>query len=545
MIGRRPALIAAAAGFSAHRKVMAQPRGRVHALLVGINSYRIRPLRGCVNDVRLMERNLRAIGAQTTILLEAQATRSGFDARWREVTSALAPGDTLIFHFAGHGLRAPPNRQAGQSPDHGDFLVFRDFHERDAPGEILLDHELHALLIAQNRRGVQPIVVLDCCHAGALTRSVDPRAAEGALVRTMAGEVSMADVAAALARRPPPPPPPPPATLEPILFLAAGQAIEVVPEIDWMGRQHGALSVGFATAVSGEADQNRDGVLSRGELFNHILVASRTLAESRQHPVMQPPGRLAEPILSLPTRTAATPSAERPAPAQTVTAIRLSILNMPPPEAAALIRRVPNAIPADAARDGGLWDLRWDARSREAWGSARDRLSGNISEADLPAVVQRVRAQQRLAALALRSGLEFRLIWPEARNPAENDAAHPQGRHLELRLAGLRFPYLLMFNLAGNGAVQQLHPGPNAASPEQVPISPSIGPPRMQFVVTPPFGVDLAVALCTSRPMPELVATMRRLNRQLAAWEMVAALEGALAGLDWQLAVHTVVTRES
>jgi len=538
VIGRRLALSLGAASIA--MPLRAQPRGRIHALLVGINSYRIRPLQGCVNDVRLIERNLQPLGAQTTTLLEAEATRAGFDARWREATARVAPGDRFIFHFAGHGMRRPGPPPGPGLEDRGDFFVFRDYHPAQAPGEILLDTDLHTRLIEVNRRGAEVLVLLDCCHAGALTRSMDPRAAEGAGVRTMAGGVDMADVAASLARLPPPPPPPAPGALEPILFIAAGQAIEVVPEVTWENRRHGALSVGFATAIAGAADRNRDGVLTRGELFDHILISSRTLAESRQHPVMQPAGRLAEPVLALPRSAAAiaaTPAAPAPA---TELPVRVSVLNLPPAEAAALLRRIPNAVPADS----GAWDLRWDARTSEAWGSARDRLSDQIGEAALPAVVQRVRAQRRLVARSLASGLDFRLVWADAQGAMEHDAAHPRGRVLELRLAGLRHPFLLMFNLAGDGKVQQLMPHPNDATGAQPRFEPSIGLPPTRFRVTAPFGSDLAVAVCTDRPLPALVAAMRRFNDRPVPWEMVAALEEGLAGISWQIGVQTVVTRE-
>jgi hypothetical protein len=533
MLPRRALLLPVAAGLVAPVAAASQPRGRIHALCIGINAYTgagVRPLRGCVNDVRIMREALEGLAASVATLTDAAATRDAALARWREVVGRAVPGDTLIFHFAGHGARDPRWRDRDPADTTGDFLLFQGYDPVRAPREILLDRELHALLLEQHRRGVQPIVLLDCCHAGALTRSADPRASVGETYRTPG--LSNADIVAGMARLGPPPPRSAPAALEPILFLAAGQDIEVVPEVRLPdGNFHGALSVGFARAVSGAADRDRDGVLTRGELFDHILIASRSLAESRQTPVMQPAGRLAEPILPV---ARAGIAARAPDPArlpQPDPVLRLAVLNLPPADAAALARSLPQT---RAVASGETWDILWDAATGDAFGPARDLLSAGIGQAELLGVLLRQWAQRRLTTLSLASGLDFGLVWPNAASAADSNASHPEGRRLVLRSAQRRLPHLVVFNLAGNGTVQLLHPSPRGASAVA---------PRLEFCVRAPFGADLVVALAADRPLDTLAEALRRENGRRDATALLGPLEAALTGADWQIGMQTVVTR--
>jgi hypothetical protein len=527
----RRALLAGAALTAAPRQPGAQPTGRIHALVVGINAYTgTLPLRGCVNDARLVEQSLRGLDAATTVLLDAEANRAGLLSAWQRAAAQARPGDTFLFHFSGHGARDP---RARLTPDDtgGDFLILQPYHPERAPAEILRDTELHALLLDLHRRDVRPMAVLDCCHAGALTRSLDPRAGGGETYRTPG--LSQAEVAAAMARLGPPPPRSAPAALDPILFIAAGQAQELVPEIRLPdGTPHGAVSVGFARGIAGAADRDHDGVITRGELFDHILVATRSLAESRQTPVMQPAGRLDQPVLA--TRgiarrappSAAVPFAEAP--------VRVSIINMPAAEAEALVRAIPGA--QRTATPAAEWDLRWDAAARQAFGPGRDLLGSNLGRETLPALVERIRAQRRLASLAMASGLDYRLVWRGARDASENNAAHPAGRRLLLQAANARLPFLVVFNIAGDGRIQMLHPSPRQPEPTRE-------APVMGFCVTQPFGSDLTVAVASDRPLHGLVQALLVLNGQPGATRLLAPLDAALAGADWQLGLQAVVTR--
>ncbi|HEX9906528.1 MAG TPA: caspase family protein, partial [Propylenella sp.] len=103
--GGHPA--AAAVGGLLFAALLAAPAGAaVHALVVGINAYDGPPkLLGAVNDAHDVSAALKASGAGiVTTLLDGAATRERVFAEWQSLVANSAPGDLLVFHFAGHGI---------------------------------------------------------------------------------------------------------------------------------------------------------------------------------------------------------------------------------------------------------------------------------------------------------------------------------------------------------------------------------------------------------------------------------------------------------
>lgn len=518
------------------RPVFAADAERLHLLSVGINAYRIRPLQGCVNDARLVSDAMRSHAASVTTLVDRDATRSRLLDAWRTVTGRCRPGDKFMFTFSGHGAQQP-ERIKGNEPDGMDeFLVLPDFHPTDAPGELLLDDELEAMLAEQASRGVRVTFFADCCHSGGTTRSIHGLGLGQTLYRSMTGGFDMGALLAATASAPPPPPPPPREKLAEVLFIAAGMESELVPEIAWEGRRHGALSVALATALAGMADRNGDGMLTRGELYAHVLRVARGLAEGRQHPGLEPAGRFGEAVFRLPTRTAGLHRA--PLPARVATAdppVRLRIVGAGPAQATGIVGRVAHAAPA-----GTEADLTWDIRSGELVSQLGDLLAERMTVDELPGAVARVRAQRRLVSLLAASSLEVRLVVEGGpADIAAGDAAHKAGTKFHLETGGVRLPCLVIFNIAGNGVVQLLYP--LQGDPEQ--IDPAAPPPITGFFVKPPFGSDLAVAVVGAKPLPGLLAALRRLDGKPQPLDAIRALEEAVtqAG-DWQLGLQGMFT---
>src|SRR4051812_6876675 len=101
----------------------------IYAFLVGIDKYPepLRPLRGCVNDVRQLEAWLRAhIKNETAlecdpilILINEQATRSAVIGGFREHLRKARANDCALFYFSGHGSQEQtPCEFWGLEPDH-------------------------------------------------------------------------------------------------------------------------------------------------------------------------------------------------------------------------------------------------------------------------------------------------------------------------------------------------------------------------------------------------------------------------------------------
>ena len=137
------------------------------ALLVGINrdpDPRSR-LQGCLNDVRLVEKTLRERYGFTgngslRILTDARATTEAIIEGLSWLADGAAPGDSLVFHYSGHGSQVPDTH--GDEPDGLDEILCPYDLEWDHP---LTDDDL-AAAVTGIPKGALLTVILDCCHSG-------------------------------------------------------------------------------------------------------------------------------------------------------------------------------------------------------------------------------------------------------------------------------------------------------------------------------------------------------------------------------------------
>ncbi len=139
------------------------------ALLVGIDKY---PdprdgLRGCVNDVRLMEETLRGEygfsgKSDIRILADSRATTDAILDGLSWLVAGAAPGDSLVFHYSGHGSQVPDDRHGDETSDGLDEILCPYDLDWDRP---LTDDRL-AAACAGIPRDALLTVILDCCHSG-------------------------------------------------------------------------------------------------------------------------------------------------------------------------------------------------------------------------------------------------------------------------------------------------------------------------------------------------------------------------------------------
>src|SRR4051812_42141767 len=90
----------------------------IYALLVGIDTYLppVRPLRGCVNDIRAIEPVLDARAAaggdvlHTLVLENAKSPRQAVIDGFRQHLAQAGAGDVAFFYYSGHGSqqKSPP-----------------------------------------------------------------------------------------------------------------------------------------------------------------------------------------------------------------------------------------------------------------------------------------------------------------------------------------------------------------------------------------------------------------------------------------------------
>lgn len=128
------------------------------ALIVGINDYPGAPLAGCVNDATAMAGVLEVNGDGSpnfAVRLRTSATEKITKATLREAVETLFEGDCdiALFYFSGHGF----------IDKSGGYLVTTDAarYDEGVPMDWILT-------LANASKAKSKVIVLDCCHSGAL-----------------------------------------------------------------------------------------------------------------------------------------------------------------------------------------------------------------------------------------------------------------------------------------------------------------------------------------------------------------------------------------
>lgn len=94
-------------------------------------------------------------------------------------------------------------------------------------------------------------------------------------------------------------------------------------------------------------------------------------------------------------------------------------------------------------------ELIWDPRSGDVL-SGGDVVSREVGKSDLPSVIDRAAAVRALKQIAARSVQPIRLL--------PDNKLHHLGAQVEVEIDQLTDRALLLFNVAGDGAVQLLYP---------------------------------------------------------------------------------------
>ncbi len=151
-------------------------QGMKRALLIGINRYKAVPrLQGSLNDIETMRQILMTRWGfpekNITVVTDEAATRAGMLSALDRLVKEAGPNDTVYFHYSGHGSQVE-DLNGDEPDDHLDeTLVPQDGRSGDVRD--LIDDELDAIFARM--RAKSALIVLDSCHSGTATRSLDIR----------------------------------------------------------------------------------------------------------------------------------------------------------------------------------------------------------------------------------------------------------------------------------------------------------------------------------------------------------------------------------
>ncbi len=193
-------------------KVTLNPKGKVYALLVGINRYEYQAgkldLSGCVKDSeeverflkesianpeeRLFIRKLRSLRVHDEHAIVAPdiscaedpapqlATRANILAAFQDFLTRATEDDTVFIHYSGHGsfeFRPAALHHIGRADnvmEQGGVLVAQDSFVDRAGKRIhaISDLELRWLINRVAQNGAHVVSAMDCCYSGGNTRNV-------------------------------------------------------------------------------------------------------------------------------------------------------------------------------------------------------------------------------------------------------------------------------------------------------------------------------------------------------------------------------------
>ena len=150
--------------------------GIKRALLIGINKYLAVPkLQGSLNDVETMKRVLTTrwgfLDRHIVTLTDEAATRKGIIAALEQMVKEAGPKDTVYVHYSGHGSQVVDLNGDEQEDGLDETLVPQD--GRTTNVRDITDDELNEMFSQLKAR--HALVVLDSCHSGTATRSLEIR----------------------------------------------------------------------------------------------------------------------------------------------------------------------------------------------------------------------------------------------------------------------------------------------------------------------------------------------------------------------------------
>jgi hypothetical protein len=163
-----------------------------YAILIGINAYQEKPLKGCVRDIQDIETYLNRSSKKPLVVkiftasenVDSETTGPSEESRPRptyanvtfaleEVAQKANPGDFVYIHFSGHGTRGTPESEYSNRSTGDLALVLLDTEDGGGT-KPLWGPRLALLLKDMVDKGLMVTLVLDCCFSASVYRLDDP-----------------------------------------------------------------------------------------------------------------------------------------------------------------------------------------------------------------------------------------------------------------------------------------------------------------------------------------------------------------------------------
>ncbi|MCB9082517.1 MAG: caspase family protein [Lewinellaceae bacterium] len=156
----------------------------LYALLVGVDQYPypVRPLKGCVNDIRAFSDYLERAEKDNYQLhiekLENTAAKKGDIIRmFQEHLGKAGKQDVALFYYSGHGAQEAADTRIWTFEPDGKLeglVCYDSIPGPQGPFNLLVDKELRYLINKLGPEDKRPhvVTIFDCCHSGDNTRNI-------------------------------------------------------------------------------------------------------------------------------------------------------------------------------------------------------------------------------------------------------------------------------------------------------------------------------------------------------------------------------------
>jgi len=492
----------------------------LRAIVVGFNNYQhLQKLLGAEADAADIAAILRKRGVRDLVVMsDPSTTAQDFRVDWSTMVARASPGDTVMFTFAGHGMRVPETRTPKRTPDGYDKGFLFPTYDQDAhPEELLRDEDLYDLFKATAAKNLRVLFVVDACHAGSGIRGNYPSAP----VRFQRFDLRGSDPPTSPSVAVPPRPP-----IDSVAVITAQIQEKAISEISVDGVNRGALSYAIARGIEGAADTDGTGVITVEKLWNYVRPIVRTRSGFNQAPgLFAVAGDSAMPILSVPRTTAKRDDAHPGLP---------ELRNIMIFQIGGTAGEVPlGAILVD---DKSKAELVYDPQEKRLLDSTGDTLSFNVDPADVGGAVGTRQLLIALEALADREGaLNMSL--------SAGDGLYMKGAHVSVQVDSEPYNYLTVFDLAANGQMTLLYPLVDAMFHDSLESHSSTPLPPIK--VDEPFGADYVVSIRSEKPLESLLGSFsREKGYHLAVAEATSAVRQALVGVALRIGIQGIYTCE-
>lgn len=499
----------------------------LYGVVVGIDDYvgTQNDLSGAVNDAEDIAEALNTAGAKkVTLLTDGAANKAAIKAAFDALVAEAAPGDTIVFSYAGHGgQEKEPEGRGGEIDGLNENFLLADYAS-DGPGSLerIVDDEMFDWLKTADDKNIRVVLVADSCHSGTMYRSAGSKT-----VRYRTGTFEDPDLAGDLLKLPDPK-----AAVaseedfQNVTFIAATQDNKLTPELMIEGEPRGALSWAFANAVRGAADRDGDGNLTQHELLAYLVPTVQAEAENQQIPGILPIRPDAKPVMrsvageAPDAPVADTPVAEAPA---DPTSVKLFVRGGS--------EGVPEVAGVEITSDEAAADLIWDVGA----GTVDHRIGGRVADG--------VAADHLAAVLSKWSALAF-IKAKTGDNPVSlstptGNETYKKGEMVEFAMNGATLPYLTLFNLPPDGRVEFFIP----ANDKETAIDWRGRTMSERFRVDkPPYGAEHMVAILTAEPAVALHEALKSMSTAEQAGGLAATLRTTLGDTAFQAGVVGIYT---